>query len=505
MSSLDGFLEKAKGRISTCLDSLGNPQLVPGSQGLAVTSRGGIKFVCQPMPELSPAPVAQRHRGRVQLPRPMFASASLSSSDLTEPQDMEGLTQSLSIGGRGRRRGTVLTDPEEIEELREAIRNLSPEELAELKQLAQQRMLNTFKTEDGKPLYDEYVRMSKEMEAKERGVGEPTIRDLPRWEQDLLLRPEQLRLGQEKMQLRPWEEDEMELELMGNGNVFSPAPVFGMAFGGRRDFSFGLYANSKRVPELLGKDWAGIEQDEVVANPQFYRDILKWGPQMELTLMVMPSRDLPVSEAVSAIKPRMEETMSELEATDADRQSMGAFLGMFERPRIVSAPFLSDGPTLKKGTRLIFTCGNQGQIVTEAISPGKLKDQVTTWVDFMPNKKVTYSFFDAFIGDRSLDPHGKQSVGRGMSYIANGFSFQPTENINQVLVEDPNAPPHTQLQVESWRNHVEELRPSVHLFTFNGRRKDEMPNPERSLLHGIQRMKARQRGEEAPLSLGGSA
>jgi hypothetical protein len=29
-------------------------------------------------------------------------------------------------------------------------------------------------------------------------------------------------------------------ELLGNGNVFSPAPVVGMMFGGRHDFSYAI-------------------------------------------------------------------------------------------------------------------------------------------------------------------------------------------------------------------------------------------------------------------------
>jgi hypothetical protein len=43
------------------------------------------------------------------------------------------------------------------------------------------------------------------------GIGISTMRELPRYQQDILIRPEKLRPGAEKMQLRQWEEDMMEL------------------------------------------------------------------------------------------------------------------------------------------------------------------------------------------------------------------------------------------------------------------------------------------------------
>lgn len=43
------------------------------------------------------------------------------------------------------------------------------------------------------------------------GIGRPTIRDKPRWMQDLFISPYKLRRGAEKMELRRFEEDKLEL------------------------------------------------------------------------------------------------------------------------------------------------------------------------------------------------------------------------------------------------------------------------------------------------------
>ena len=58
----------------------------------------------------------------------------------------------LAIGTRGRKRGAVLTDPEEIKELQEAIDNLSPEERENLRMLAHKQMVNSVKTKVRQPM-----------------------------------------------------------------------------------------------------------------------------------------------------------------------------------------------------------------------------------------------------------------------------------------------------------------------------------------------------------------
>mmetsp|Transcript_15925 Transcript_15925/g.44486 ORF Transcript_15925/g.44486 Transcript_15925/m.44486 type:complete len:497 (+) Transcript_15925:156-1646(+) len=449
------------------------------------------KFVCMSIPELARAPKPSRSPRR----RPFaFASVSMSGAGTAavdggneDDEDRPGylnIGPTLAIGKRGRKRGVPLTDEQEINDLKEYLKTLDAEELASLEALAHKKILNSIKTDKGKPLYDEAMAVFKKIKEDEMGIGQPTMRQLPRWEQDLLIRPEKLRPGAEKMQLRPWEEEELELELMGNGNIFSPVPVFGKLFGGRREFAYGVYARSKLVPEIL-EEWRNRDQTEVITDPGFYRDMIVSAPALQLTVMLIPSRDLPVAEAVDKLRPRMEAALSQLEPTDNDNRALDRFLNMFHQPHLKIAPFLKPGPVLQQGSRLIFTCGKNGQIVTEGINAGKIKDMMMTPVHWSPNNKVTYSFFDSFIGDNALDPVAKQSVGKGMSYIANGFSFQLSENTNQVLVRDPNAPPETQLKVESWRNIEEELVPSLSLFRFLPS-KDQTAASKTPLLCGIQ-------------------
>ncbi len=46
-------------------------------------------------------------------------------------------------------------------------------------------------------------------------------------------------------------------DLLARGNHFSPHPIVGYTFGGRRDFAFGVYARADEARELLKEKWAG--------------------------------------------------------------------------------------------------------------------------------------------------------------------------------------------------------------------------------------------------------
>lgn len=83
-----------------------------------------------------------------------FASVSMSGSggngepdDLCDDAPVRDLDASLAIGKR--RKGVVLTDPAEIEELKQELAKLTPEQREELRALAAQRVLNSFKDEVG--------------------------------------------------------------------------------------------------------------------------------------------------------------------------------------------------------------------------------------------------------------------------------------------------------------------------------------------------------------------
>lgn len=59
------------------------------------------------------------------------------------------LGPTLAIGTRGRKRGVVLTDPAELNELRERLASLTPEQREDLRLLAHQQVLNSVKTKVG--------------------------------------------------------------------------------------------------------------------------------------------------------------------------------------------------------------------------------------------------------------------------------------------------------------------------------------------------------------------
>ena len=60
--------------------------------------------------------------------------------------DFMKMGPTLTIGGRGRRRGIPLEDPNEIAELREQLMKLTPEQRETLKNMAHARILNSFKS-----------------------------------------------------------------------------------------------------------------------------------------------------------------------------------------------------------------------------------------------------------------------------------------------------------------------------------------------------------------------
>lgn len=74
-------------------------------------------------------------------------------------------------------------------------------------------------------------------------------------------------------------------------------------------------------------------------------------PALELSVMVVPSRDLPVEEAVQAIRPKMEAALSKLECSDVDKRALEKFLRQFEQSHVVNEPFLKPGLILKEVRR----------------------------------------------------------------------------------------------------------------------------------------------------------
>lgn len=46
-------------------------------------------------------------------------------------------------------------------------------------------------------------------------------------------------------------------DLFARGQHFSPHPLLRMAFGGRRDFAFGIYGKADAARELLKEKYAG--------------------------------------------------------------------------------------------------------------------------------------------------------------------------------------------------------------------------------------------------------
>jgi hypothetical protein len=88
---------------------------------------------------------------------------------------------------------------------------------------------------------------------------------------------------------------------------------------------------------------------------------------------------------------------------------------------------------VKKGTHFIFTTTTAGGVTAEAVTPGPLRDRKTSFIGKAGNPLITGAIFNAFVGPRPLDAVGKQAVGAGVLWAANGLAFKPGRHPDAAL------------------------------------------------------------------------
>lgn len=152
---------------------------------------------------------------------------------------------------------------------------------------------------------------------------------------------------------------------MGNGNCFTERKILGLPVPPQRNFAYGIcesplsltfamksplacssgsclpisfffiaVARPDRVRATLGDAWAGKDPNKVLQDSKFYTDILRRCHQVEMTLMLLTSRALPLAEARPAVEGALSESMQRLRGgeplAEEDRHALTKFIKLFD-------------------------------------------------------------------------------------------------------------------------------------------------------------------------------
>jgi hypothetical protein len=75
------------------------------------------------------------------------SATSSNWDEVVDDAPTRDIRSTLALGGNGRKKGVVVTDEAELEQLRQELEKLTPEEREQLRMLASQRVLNSFRDE----------------------------------------------------------------------------------------------------------------------------------------------------------------------------------------------------------------------------------------------------------------------------------------------------------------------------------------------------------------------
>jgi hypothetical protein len=83
--------------------------------------------------------------------------------------------------------------------------------------------------------------------------------------------------------------------------------------------------------------WAGRDPEVVLADPAFYDDVLRRCHQVELTLMLLTSRPLPLAQVRPAVAGALQQGMQRLAGAEAlgpqDKDDLQQFVRLFDGER----------------------------------------------------------------------------------------------------------------------------------------------------------------------------
>lgn len=335
--------------------------------------------------------------------------------------------------------------------LDKALSEASPHALARARQRLYNRLLDAeVIVRDAK--YTTLGRLRQRWRAAQRlfdsGALDESVRTVPRWQRDDSLPGELLRPHALKQQLREEEEQELELDRLGHGNVYRRrvGGPLGHLLPGQRDFAFGIYADAEGVEDALCDRWAGLSPSEALAGDALFSDAVRSAPAARLALMARAARPVPLSGASRALEARLARSLLARGAetggggaeAEADRRDLARFARLFDEERLRAADFVeatvvrdrrsgasTTTHTIREGTHLVLSSTPGGGLVAEAISPGPIGSRTTTILGSTRNPRVASAVFSLALGPEPLCAAAKRSAGHGLLWCANGLRFTP--------------------------------------------------------------------------------
>ncbi|CAL8471588.1 g11130 [Coccomyxa elongata] len=356
----------------------------------------------------------------------------------------------------------VSTPEEPRDEKAEILARLTPEEKKKLTAVLLLEKLKKKRVRvDGKRtnLYKLGKEIVREQQIEDVGGYEPQIRDRHRWDVNESIPGEQLRPGAFKMQLRPDEEAALPLDLLARGHHFSPHPIVGYTFGGRRDFAFGIYARADEARELLKDKWAGLPRDKVIFNQDFYEDLLDNAHKLELTIMALPVRPLPLQPLRDGFIDRISLGMRQVPGKpllvtqepppDEDLKELQDLRDSFTEDTLSRTGLVDKKGNIVPDSHFIFTALPNADFMAEMITPGRLRDRKSFVAGPFKSARLTRAALSTLLGPFSFDAQAKAQAGQAAVYVINGFKLGlDPSNANQVFADLDNNPVFPEPKVE---------------------------------------------------------
>jgi len=327
-----------------------------------------------------------------------------------------------------------------------------------------------------------------EQERHAQGLDEATVREDPAWVHNLKIDINELRGNEWKMMLRPEDQDELPLEMLGKGNVWSPMPLVGMMLGGKRDWTFGIYGDTDHIRTAFSQKYKNIRPDKVLEKQELYDDIISVASDIELTLMVIPMRRINFDKLVGKMWKRMARTLAQEE-----KEKGTSMYDLDTITRRVSASHRKarDTTLLDRklrsipDTQYIFTIVDFG-IKVHAISADPIKSRKAWGITLGGRPEYGQALMKQFLGPDPIDPLAKRLVGQAVLFVANNFELHRSnahESVaNQHLEGEDGNPDYPSVPTEN-------VVPSLDIFEWDGW------NSQPQLLNGL---KSAQKGKHSP-------
>jgi len=260
------------------------------------------------------------------------------------------------------------------------------------------------------------------------------------------------------MEFSPEEAQSMKWALVAQGSVWGRRPTRWLrGIDGVCDFNFGMYVHEDAAEQVLGPRYANRDPRQVVADPQYMKDVLAAGPRMGMTFMLMAARDLPLeavrdtwakrisqrlhARGVSLDPPMPLPSAEDLDAaaqgsdpspaltsaiTALEHSPVGGYLDlyhMFDSDRLAGQTQLLDdsGTKLREGACLLVGSSPTGSLVVQAMSPGKAHERESYVLGAVHSPDVMGAVLEEFVGESPVDPEFRSLAARNLLVYVNGF------------------------------------------------------------------------------------